>query len=86
MYRPPNFNLVANPIKRYSIGDRAPGLKTGEDGSVTIYIQKDSPGPDKEPNWLPSPEGACRPILRMYVPHKEILDGTYVLPAIKKQG
>ena len=86
MYRPPDFNLVANPIKRYSIGDRTPGLKTAEDGSVTIYIQKDSPGPDKEPNWLPSPEGACRPILRMYVPHKEILDGTYVLPAIKKQG
>ena len=80
------LNLVANPINRYSIGDRTAGLKTGEDGSVTIYIQKDSPGPDKEPNWLPSPEGAYRPVLRMYVPRKEILDGTYVLPAIQKQG
>ncbi len=40
MYRPPEFYLVANPIERYSIGDRTPGLKTGEDGSVTIYIQK----------------------------------------------
>ena len=51
---------------------------------MTIYIQKDSPGPDKEPNWLPTPDGACRRILRMYVPHKEILDGTYVLPAIRQ--
>ena len=84
MYRPPEFYLVANPIDRYSIGDRTPGLMKGEHGSVTIYIQKDSPGPDKESNWLPCPEGAFRPILRMYAPRKEILDGTYILPAIRK--
>ncbi|MGZ6639265.1 MAG: DUF1214 domain-containing protein, partial [Solirubrobacteraceae bacterium] len=44
----------------------------------------DSPGPDKESNWLPTPPRAFRPIMRMYQPRKEILDGTYVLPAIRK--
>ncbi|MGZ6639477.1 MAG: DUF1254 domain-containing protein [Solirubrobacteraceae bacterium] len=84
MYDVPDFYLVANPSERYSIGDRTPGLKTAADGSVTIYLQKDSPGPDKESNWLPTPPRAFRPIMRMYQPRKEILDGTYVLPAIRK--
>lgn len=86
MYDVPDFYLVANPIDRYSIGDRTPGLQTGDDGSVTISMQKDSPGPDKESNWLPTPQGRFRPILRMYQPQKTILDGTYVLPAIRKVG
>jgi hypothetical protein len=86
MYDVPDFYLVANPIDRYSIGDRTPGLQTGDDGSVTITMQKDSPGPDKESNWLPTPQGRFRPILRMYQPQKTILDGTYVLPAIRKVG
>lgn len=86
MYDVPDFYLVANPIDRYSIGDRTPGLQTGDDGSVTISMQKDSPGPDKESNWLPTPQERFRPILRMYQPQKTILDGTYVLPAIRKVG
>jgi hypothetical protein len=86
MYNVPDFYLVANPIDRYSIGDRTPGLKTAEDGSVTIYLGKDSPGADKESNWLPSPEGAFRPILRMYQPREAILDGSYVLPAVTRVG
>jgi hypothetical protein len=86
MYDVPDFYLVANPIDRYSIGDRTPGLRTGDDGSVTIYMQTDSPGGDKESNWLPTPQGKFRPILRMYQPQKAILDGTYVLPAIRKVG
>jgi hypothetical protein len=86
MYDVPNFYLVANPIDRYSIGDRTPGLHTADDGSVTISMQTDSPGPDKESNWLPTPKGKFRPILRMYQPQKAILDGTYVLPAIRKVG
>ena len=45
---------------------------------------KDSPGADKESNWLPAPNAPFRPILRMYHPHEEILDGTYQLPAITK--
>ena len=82
MYDVPDFHLVANPIDRYSVGDRTPGLTTAEDGSITVYLQKDSPGPELESNWLPTPAGAFRPILRMYQPRNEILDGTYILPAI----
>jgi hypothetical protein len=86
MYDVPDFYLVANPIDRYSIGDRTPGLRTAEDGSVTISMQTSAPGPDKESNWLPAPAGRFRPILRMYQPQKAILDGTYVLPAVRKVG
>ena len=84
MYDMPNFYLVANPINRYSIGDRTPGLKYGADGSLDIYIQHESPGPDKESNWLPTPAGRFRPILREYSPRPEALDGRWVVPPIKR--
>ncbi len=51
---------------------------------MTLYLGKDSPGPENESNWLPAPDGPFRPILRMYEPHKPILDGTYQLPPITK--
>ena len=86
MYDVPDFYLVANPAHRYSIGDRTPGLQRASDGGVTIYLQHESPGADKESNWLPTPAGAFRPILREYQPHTGILDGTYQLPTIKKIG
>jgi hypothetical protein len=87
MYDADQFYLVANPINRYSIGDRTPGLRYGDDGSLTIYVQKDSPGPDKESNWLPAPQsGPFRPIMRLYQPGQPILDGSYVLPAIERVG
>jgi hypothetical protein len=84
MYDAHEFYLVDNPIKRYSIGDRTPGLKYGQDGSLTIYIQKESPGLDKESNWLPSPQsGGFRPLMRMYQPKQPLLDGSYHLPGIQ---
>jgi hypothetical protein len=86
MYDVPEFYLVANPIDRYSIGDRTPGLQTDADGSLTIYLQQDAPGPDKEANWLPTPAGAFRPVMRMYQPQQPVLDGTYVLPAVRRVG
>ena len=86
MYDMPKFYLVENPIKRYSIGDRTPGLKYNEDGSLDIYMQKDSPGPENESNWLPCPKGDFRPILRIYQPRPEALDSTYVLPTIRRVG
>jgi len=86
MYGVPEFLLVANPIDRYSIGDRTPGLQIAEGGSLTLYLQHQSPGPDKESNWLPTPEGDFRPIMRMYQPKSEILAGDYELPAITKLG
>ncbi len=72
------------PLNRYSIGDRTPGLKYGADGSLDIYIQHESPGPDKESNWLPTPAGRFRPILREYSPRPEALDGRWVVPPIKR--
>jgi hypothetical protein len=84
MYDADRFYLVANTFERYSIGDRTPGLKFADDGSVTLYIGKDSPGPERQANWLPAPDAPFRPILRMYQPQEQILDGTYQLPAITK--
>jgi hypothetical protein len=82
MYDVPNYHLVANPTDRYSIGDRTPGLAFGKDGSVTLFLQHHSPGPDKESNWLPTPPGRFRPVLRAYQPGPAILDGTYRLPGV----
>jgi hypothetical protein len=84
MYKLPQRWLVDNPINRYSIGSATPGLKTADDGSITIYFQAKSPGKDKESNWLPAPEGAFWPILRTYGPGPTILDGTWKLPVIKQ--
>ncbi len=86
MYDVPKFLLVDNPIDRYSIGDRTPDLVKDENGALTIYMQADSPGPENETNWLPTPPGRFRPIMRMYGPEAAVLDGSYQLPAIKRVG
>jgi len=85
MYDTPDFFLVANPIGRYSVGDRTPGLHIADDGSLTIYMQRDKPqSPGQRANWLPAPDGDFRPILRMYEPDEAIFDGRYQLPPITK--
>jgi hypothetical protein len=84
MYKLPERWLVDNPIDRYSIGSATPGLKKGADGSITIYFQANSPGKDKESNWLPAHEGPFWPILRTYGPGKAILDGSWKLPRVKR--
>ena len=84
MYSEPDYYLVDNPIDRYSIGDRTPGLRTAEDGSITLYLQADDPGGDRSANWLPAPAGAFRPTLRVYRPGPAVLDGSYVLPAVRR--
>jgi len=84
MYDTPDYHLVANPIDRYSIGDRTPGLAYGDDGSVTIYLQTKAPAGDKHANWLPAPAGDFRPVLRMYQAGPSVLDGTYPLPPIRR--
>ncbi|HTT53230.1 MAG TPA: DUF1254 domain-containing protein [Streptosporangiaceae bacterium] len=80
MYDLPDYYLVGNPIGRYSIGDRTPGLRRGADGSLTIVIQHDQPADTS--NWLPAPAAPFRPIMRLYQPQPAILDGTYQLPPI----
>jgi hypothetical protein len=86
MYDVPRFLLVANPVGRYAIGDRTPGLAREPGGGVTIHMQAEPPGPGREANWLPTPRGPFRPIMRMYQPRAEVLDGRYVLPAIRRVG
>jgi hypothetical protein len=62
---------VANPINRYNLGSES-NLKKNSDGSFTLYLQADSPGPDKETNWLPAPYGPFYLILRNYAPVPEL--------------
>ena len=86
MYDVPDYYLVANPIDRYSIGDRTDGLQFGPDGSLTIAMQHDAPEDGKRANWLPTPSGRFRPVLRMYQPRSEILSDKYILPPIVRVG
>ena len=76
--------LVANPLNRYALGDRS-NCKLGDDGSLTIYLQGESPGKDKEGNWLPTPkDGAFKLALRLYVPKPQVADGTWKPPAVTR--
>jgi hypothetical protein len=64
--------LIDNPINRYLINSpMLPGRKKNPDGSLTIYVQKDSPGKDKESNWLPAPGGPMFVVMRLYWPKTE---------------
>jgi hypothetical protein len=84
MYDLPEFYLVANPVQRYSIGDRTPGLRYGDDGSLTLLLQHEDPGDDeRRANWLPAPAGRFRPILRMYQPRPAVFED-YELPPIRR--
>jgi hypothetical protein len=60
-------------------------MNYGEDGSLTIYIQQESPGKDNEANWLPAPEGEIGFLaLRLYVPRKQVVDGSWEPPPVKR--
>jgi hypothetical protein len=83
MYNDRQF-FAANPINRYAIGDRDK-LKFDGDGSLTLYIQRESPGKDLESNWLPAPQsGNFTMNLRLYWPKPAALDGTWKPPAIQR--
>jgi hypothetical protein len=84
MYGLPERQLVPNPINRYSIGDRTPGLKADPDGGLTIWLQHDSPGPERESNWLPTPAGPFFFAARFYGPRAEILEQRWKLPPLQK--
>jgi hypothetical protein len=74
---------VANPIDRYLINSpMLPGLEKNPDGSLTIYVQKGSPGKDKESNWLPAPDGAFYMVMRLYWPKNEALEGKWSPPPV----
>jgi hypothetical protein len=87
MYNMPARLLVANPINRYLINSpMLPDLKKDADGGLTFYLQHDSPGKDKESNWLPAPEGPFLVTLRLYWPKREALDGTWKQPPVERQN
>lgn len=78
--------FVPNKLNKFTVSPRN-NLKANADGSITLYFQKDSPGKDKESNWLPAPEGEFIPMLRMYWPKDKapsILDGTWTPPKVQK--
>jgi len=85
--------LIKNPIGRYLVNSpMLSGMKKNRDGSLTLYIQKDSPGRDKESNWLPAPDGPIYLVMRLYWPKTEppsILppgEGTWNPPALAVAG
>ena len=77
--------LIDNPLNRYLLN--SPMMEQfvlGEDGSLTIYVQKESPGKNLESNWLPAPDGPFYAVMRLYGPTKEALDGKWVSPPLVK--
>jgi hypothetical protein len=81
-----NYFFVNNPLNRYSISARQ-DLKSNPDGSTDIYIQNESPGKDRESNWLPAPTGDFVLMMRLYWPSEKppsIINGTWKIPPVKK--
>ncbi len=93
MYETSTMLLVANPIDRYLINSpMLSGMKRNTDGSLTIHVQHESPGPERESNWLPAPAAPMSIVLRMYWPKTEqpsilpIGQGQWRPPAIVPTG
>jgi hypothetical protein len=83
MYDKDGFQ-VANTINRFAIGD-PDKLAFNADGPLDLYVQAESPGADKESNWLPAPKDApFQPTMRLYSPRPEVLDGTWVPPPMTR--
>ncbi|MGX1105356.1 MULTISPECIES: DUF1254 domain-containing protein [Bradyrhizobium] len=77
--------FIPNPIKRQAIGDRDK-LITNADGSVDLYLQADSPGKDKEANWLPVGKAPFTLLMRLYSPREEFLQGKWTPPDVAKSN
>jgi hypothetical protein len=77
--------LVPNKLNRYLINSpMVPRLRRDKDGSIAIYVQKDSPGGREEANWLPAPDGHAYIVFRAYWPKPEIISGKWKLPKIER--
>jgi hypothetical protein len=87
MYDEPQSLLVANPINRYLINSpMLPQLKRDADGGLTLMIQNESPGMDKESNWLPAPKGPFSMIMRLYWPKQAAVEGKWERPPLQRTG
>ncbi len=82
MYDKDGFH-VANVLDRFAIGSHDK-LTYNADGSLDIYVQADSPGKEKEANWLPAPKGEFQPTMRLYSPRSEVLNGKWSPPPFRK--
>jgi hypothetical protein len=81
MYDLPASLMVDNPLNRYLLNSpMIPQFKKDADGGFTLYFQSDSPGADKETNWLPAPKGPFLVVMRLYSPKEEALQGTWKQP------
>jgi len=78
------YFLVENPIGRYSIGDRTPGLVRNPDGSLDIIIQHDRPDGPLAANWLPAPAGPFRLALRAYLPQPSLIERRWRVPPLER--
>jgi hypothetical protein len=76
--------FIDNPLARYSIGDRTPGLQKAPDGSLTLYLQHQQPDAGRVTNWLPAPAGPLRLVLRAYEPDEALIEGRYRVPAVRR--
>ena len=80
MYKRDDY-LYDNAIDRYAVGDRDRGLRRNANGSLTIFVQHTKPRDTKaRANWLPAPAGSFHLILRLYLPKRSALNGTYRIP------
>ena len=85
MYELPASLLVANPINRYLINSTMlPGLKRDPDGGLTLDIRSESPGKDRESNWLPAPKGPFIAVMRLYWPKEDALSGMWKAPPLQR--
>jgi hypothetical protein len=78
------FFFADNPLHRYALRNRTPGLRFNEDGSLDLWIGHDSPKAEREANWLPAPEGDFALFMRTYLPRPELLNGKYRLPRVER--
>jgi len=85
MYRMPEILLVDNPIDRYLLNSpMLSQFKRDADGGLTLYFQNESPGKDKESNWLPAPKGWFMVVMRLYWPKEEALNGKWMPPQLQR--
>lgn len=78
--------FAPNELKRYSLGTKNQGLKTNEDGSLTLYVQSAPPDEANRTNWLPAPQGDFSLYIRCYWPDSAISEGKWTPPAVQHQA
>lgn len=84
MYDGKSQLLVANPLRRYLLNSTMlKSYRYGSDGSLTLYVQSKDPGPAKQANWLPAPNGPFYAVLRIYMPATEVVSGTWRKPPMQ---